>query len=309
MTSRSVCARIALVATVSLSLTFLFPLPAAAAPAAGSGPSAGSAADPARSTADPSISDPSRLVAAGDPGPADAERAAEAHAVALIADARVAAGVPPLRPDPGLASIARHRAVDMRDRGYFGHTSPDGHTVFDMLEAAAVPWASGAEVIGWNDVPTPDGSAARVVGDWLASLSHRSDLLAPDSDRIGLASAYDPATRRRTWAAVLVTSADRVAPVATIRVLAVGRRDAAARRAVTVAWTTRDDPGRGIASGVRDVTVQARIASGPWRTVLTGSPGSSLRIRVPAGRSVAFRVRPRDRAGNTGCWSAVTIRP
>jgi uncharacterized protein YkwD len=309
MTLRSVRARLALAWTVSLSLTFLLALPAAAATVPGGVPSAGSTAARARSTTDPSISDPPVLVAASDPGPTDVELGAEARAVALIEDARASAHLPPLRSDPDLAAIARQRADDMRDRGYFGHTSPDGHTVFEMLDAASVAWASGAEVIGWNDLPTPDGSAARVVADWLASPTHRGDLLSPDADRIGLASAYDPATRRRTWAAVLVASADRTPPLAWVRIVAIGRREASGRRAVTVAWSTRDDPGRGIATGVRDVTVQVRTGAGPWRTTMHGGAVSSLRLHVPADRVVAVRVRPRDRAGNLGSWSSVTIRP
>jgi len=223
----------------------------------------------------------------------DAEVAAERRAIALTADARVEAGVPALRPDAGLGAIARSRATDMRDRGYFAHVAPDGRTVFDMLTAASVAWASGAEVIGWNDVPAADASAARVVADWLASSPHRSDLLAPGSDRIGLASAYDPASGRWMWAAVLVESADRTAPVAAVRVAATGRPDASGHRAVIVAWTAHDVPGAGIATGVRDVTVQVRVGAGRWRTALQAGAGSSLRRWLPwigSSRSGSVRV-------------------
>jgi uncharacterized protein YkwD len=308
MTFRSPRARLLGGAAVSLALTFLLAPLATATPVARGVALIGSAADRARPTTDPSISRPLALLAAADAAPTDVERAAEDHALALIAGARVAAGLAPLRTDPGLAAIARRRATDMRDRGYFGHVSPDGRTVFDMLDAARVAWASGTEVIGWNDLSTPDGSAGRVVADWLASPSHRVDLLSRESDRIGLASVLDAATGRRTWAAVLVETADRTAPVAAMRVVAIGRRDTSGRRLVTVAWTTRDDPGSGIASGVRDVTVQVRIGAGPWRTAQRGA-GGSVRLRASADRAVAFRVRPRDRAGNMGAWATVTVRP
>jgi hypothetical protein len=281
MTFRSPRARLLGGAAVSLALTFLLAPLATATPVARGVALIGSAADRARPTTDPSISRPLALLAAADAA---------------------------LRTDPGLAAIARRRATDMRDRGYFGHVSPDGRTVFDMLDAARVAWASGTEVIGWNDLSTPDGSAGRVVADWLASPSHRVDLLSRESDRIGLASVLDAATGRRTWAAVLVETADRTAPVAAMRVVAIGRRDTSGRRLVTVAWTTRDDPGSGIASGVRDVTVQVRIGAGPWRTAQRGA-GGSVRLRASADRAVAFRVRPRDRAGNMGAWATVTVRP
>jgi len=301
--------RLVLGAAVSLSLSVLFTSLAAAAPVAGDASPAGPVVDRARSTTGPSTFGPLRLSDAADAVPTDVDLAAETRALALIADARGVSGVPALRSDWGLAAIARRRAVDMRDRGYFAHASPDGYTVFDMLDAAAVAWSSGAEVIGWNDVPTADASAARVVADWLASPSHRGDLLAPDSDRIGLASAYDPVSRRRTWAAVLVVSADRTAPVAAVRIAGIGPRDGSGRRAVTVAWTAWDDPGAGIATGVRDVTVQVRVGSGWWRTALQDGPGSHVHLRLPADRIVAVRVRARDRAGNMGAWASVTVRP
>jgi len=320
MTSRPVPARLAVAVAVSLSLAFLLTPSATAAPVAEGVHPSGPVVDRAWTTTGPSIPDPLRLVAAGDAAtlhlaaagdaePSDVERAAEVRALALVADARTAAGAPALRADPGLAAIARRRAADMRDHGYFGHTAPDGHTVFDMLDAAAVAWASGAEVIGWNNVSTADGSAARVVADWLASPSHRVDLLSPDSDRIGLASVFDPATGRRIWAGLLVASADRNAPVASVRVAVIGPREPSGFRAVTVAWESRDDPGTGIATGVRDVTVQVRVGAAPWRTTLQGAAGSHVHLRLPAGRVVAIRVRPRDRAGNLGAWASVTIRP
>jgi hypothetical protein len=211
--------------------------------------------------------------------------------------------------DPGLETIARVRAVDMRDRGYFAHAAPDGRTVFDMLDAAGVAWSAGAEVIGWNDEPTADASAACVVAAWLASPTHRSDLLAPDSDRIGLASAFDPASGRRTWAAVLVVAADRTPPVAAVRVAAVGPSDGTGHRLATISWSAHDVAGPGAATGLLDVTVQVSVAGGPWRTVGLESAVSSMRLRILAGRRAAVRARPRDRAGNVGGWASVTIAP
>ncbi len=221
----------------------------------------------------------------------------------------MAAGLNALQVDPGLESIARSRATDMRDRAYFAHVAPDGHTVFDMLVAAGVAWSAGSEVIGWNDEPTADASAARVVGDWLASPSHRSDLLASDSDRIGLASAVDAASGRRTWAAVLIVAAVRAPPVATVRVASIGPRDATGQRLVTISWSAHAMAGPGSMPGLLDVTVQLRTASGPWRTIAADTTASSTRLRLPTGHAAVVRVRPRDRAGILGGWASVRIAP
>jgi uncharacterized protein YkwD len=57
----------------------------------------------------------------------------EQRLIELAAERRRAAGVPPLQPDPGLRTAARAHALDMLERGYFDHVTPDGQDVGDRI--------------------------------------------------------------------------------------------------------------------------------------------------------------------------------
>src|SRR3954452_7747767 len=48
----------------------------------------------------------------------------ESELYSLTNQSRASAGLPSLRIDPALASIARYRSQDMEDRGYFSHNIP-----------------------------------------------------------------------------------------------------------------------------------------------------------------------------------------
>ncbi len=237
----------------------------------------------------------------------DAQRAAEALAVRLVGDARVAAGLRPLRADPAVEAIARARAVDMRTRGYFGHTSPDGATAFDLLDRAGVAWQAASEAIGWNDVRDVDGSAARIVADWLASPEHRDILLATDRDRIGIAVAADSASGRFTWVAVLIAALAPALPPVAVRVVRLGGQDGSGRRIATLAWTARASRSAAVLPVV-SVTVQVRPAGGRWATVAR-TARRTIRVRVRAPAAFDVRVQPRGPAGVLGPWTVVRVRP
>ena len=84
------------------------------------------------------------------------------HHIARLADARV------------LDRIARRSAEDMRNRGYFGHTSPDGRGLRDRVHSAGM--RSVGEVIAWGcgNLSSP----AATVRQWLASPLHRRMVLS-----------------------------------------------------------------------------------------------------------------------------------
>ena len=75
-------------------------------------------------------------VAAGSAGSADAS--AEGQILALVNQQRAAAGCGAVAPDDGLASLARAFSADMRDRGFFSHTDPDGLSPFERGNRAGV---------------------------------------------------------------------------------------------------------------------------------------------------------------------------
>src|SRR4030065_341405 len=62
------------------------------------------------------------------PAPSVDPATVEAGIVAGINAQRAAAGLPSLQLDPDLVMVARERANDMAQRGYFSHVSPTGET-------------------------------------------------------------------------------------------------------------------------------------------------------------------------------------
>lgn len=244
--------------------------------------------------------------AAAGPAP-DPQQAAEALAVRLVDRARATAGLPPLLGDAAVEAVARARAADMRMRGYFGHASTDGTTAFDLLDRAHVAWQAASEVIGWNDVRAADGSAARVVADWLASPEHRVVLLATDRDRIGVAVSVDPDGGRFTWVAVLIAAASPAPPSLDLRVVRLDGRGGAGGRIATLTWTPRASRSAALAP-VASVIVQVRPAGGRWATV-TRTSRRTIRIQVHAPAAFDVRIQPRGPTGVVGPWTVVRVRP
>jgi len=102
------------------------------------------------------------------------------------ADASIAA--PQL--DPALVTLARERSADMANRGYFGHTTPEGATVFTLLNTAGVQWAYAGEILSRNNYA--DGQSAGVAGDaYLGSPSHRAVAVDPQYTAMGVGHAVD----------------------------------------------------------------------------------------------------------------------
>jgi uncharacterized protein YkwD len=99
--------------------------------------------------------------------PADAAR----RVAELVNQHRAARGCPALVWDDGAARVALAHSEDMARRRYFSHTSPEGRTPFDRLDAAGIRWSTAAENIA-QDPRGPDA----VVRVWLASPGHRANI-------------------------------------------------------------------------------------------------------------------------------------
>jgi uncharacterized protein YkwD len=90
----------------------------------------------------------------------------------------------------------------MVDNGYFAHSEPDGDTLLDRLERARyIPrserWAAGENLAAGN---ASEGTPAAIVGGWMNSAGHRSNLLDPDftGAGIGVARGWPAAGTDRT---------------------------------------------------------------------------------------------------------------
>ena len=107
----------------------------------------------------------------GAAGSAMAPEAAVQRVHALVNEHRARVGCPALAWDDGAARVAQAHSADMRARGYFSHTSPQGRSPFDRLDAAGLAWRAAAENIAQNP-----GSPDDVVRAWLGSAGHRANI-------------------------------------------------------------------------------------------------------------------------------------
>jgi uncharacterized protein YkwD len=100
-------------------------------------------------------------------------------------------GLIELRRDPLLDAVARAHSLDMAQRHYFAHETPEGLNPVDRLKRGG---ASGFSLAGENVGLTSRGDPNReIVEAWLASPAHRENLLAPafNATGVGIARAAD----------------------------------------------------------------------------------------------------------------------
>jgi len=94
--------------------------------------------------------------------------------------ARTSAGLSRLRMDPALQAAARAHSLDMYQRHYFSHQTPDGKTPFDRLQAVNAHYLTAGENIAF----APDPNQA-----WdslMQSPDHRTNILNPDFQCVGI---------------------------------------------------------------------------------------------------------------------------
>jgi hypothetical protein len=121
---------------------------------------------------------------------------------------RAAAGLVPVRVDARLTAIARARSADMAATNYFGHTQPDGRTVFDILTAKAIKWYGAGEIIAWNTWPAMADSVTTANDMWLNSPTHRSIIMATSYNYMGVGLAID-GSGEKYWTTVFMKGPDR----------------------------------------------------------------------------------------------------
>lgn len=157
------------------------------APSGGAGPSAGGSPSGSSTPAIPDAPGAPVAVDAPAPGPTPAGAPApagpvEQQVLALVNRERAAAGCGAVVADPGLATVARAHSADMRDRGFFDHTNPDGRDPFDRAAAAGV--SARAE-----NIARGQADAAAVMTAWMGSPGHRANILDCGLTRLGVGVA------------------------------------------------------------------------------------------------------------------------
>lgn len=122
--------------------------------------------------------------------------ASEVEAVIQLTNqARQEAGLPPLQANPALTSAAQSHASDMAINDYFSHTSQDGSTLVDRVSAAGYSWSALGE-----NISRGRGDADAVMQGWMNSPGHRSNILNPEFQEIGV--GYAEASSGPYWVQV-----------------------------------------------------------------------------------------------------------
>lgn len=100
--------------------------------------------------------------------------------VRLVNVARAAAGCGALRVDSRLTTAARLHSEDMALRNYFSHTSLDGRSPWDRIQAQGYTAGSGENIAAGYATP------AAVMDAWMKSSGHRANILNCASRAIGV---------------------------------------------------------------------------------------------------------------------------
>lgn len=95
---------------------------------------------------------------------------------------RTEAGLAPLNLDPTLSQAAAGKAQDMFGKNYWAHNSPDGLTPWVFIKGAGYNYLYAGENLAKNFTDS-DG----VVSAWIASSTHRENILNPKYQDIGFA--------------------------------------------------------------------------------------------------------------------------
>ena len=105
----------------------------------------------------------------------------ESEVVRLVNDIRRQNGLSPLTQDWELSRVARYKSQDMRDKGYFSHTSPTYGSPFQMIRAFGLSYRTAGENIA-RGYSTPQA----VVNGWMNSSGHRANILNASFTKIGV---------------------------------------------------------------------------------------------------------------------------
>jgi uncharacterized protein YkwD len=105
---------------------------------------------------------------------------AEARMLALLNEARVAAGLSEVQPDAELREVALAHSTDMVDHDFFGHVSPRSGTPTDRIRRSGALVSAAGENIA--EAPTPEIAHEGL----MSSPGHRANMLRPDYTHVGI---------------------------------------------------------------------------------------------------------------------------
>ena len=110
----------------------------------------------------------------------------EQKALSLLNADRAANGLPALRANLKLTSLAENYAQDMISRGFFSHYNPEGLSPFDRMRNAGIPYGYAGENLAINTNVTTAENA------FMNSPGHRANILNSKYTQVGLGVRYSP---------------------------------------------------------------------------------------------------------------------
>lgn len=108
----------------------------------------------------------------------------ENKVIALVNKERSKRGLSMLAKDARLARTARLKSQEMVTKNYFSHTSPVYGSPFTMMQSFGIRFTAAGENIAMGQ-KTPEA----VMSAWMNSPGHRSNILSPAYNRIGIGYA------------------------------------------------------------------------------------------------------------------------
>ena len=105
----------------------------------------------------------------------------ESEVVRLVNEIRIQHGLKPLSQDWQLSRVARYKSQDMKDLGYFSHTSPTYGSPFEMMKSFGITYRTAGENIA-KGYSTPEA----VVKAWMNSPGHRANILNSSYTHLGV---------------------------------------------------------------------------------------------------------------------------
>ena len=143
-------------------------------------PSQPTPTQPAPSTPKPSTTKP----ATSTPSAYYSLTADEQKAINLMNADRAAHGLPALKVNTRLVTLARDYAQDMINRNYFSHYNPEGQSPFDRMSQYGVRYSYAGENLAINR------SVEAAEQAFMNSPGHRANILSPNYSEIGIGVKY-----------------------------------------------------------------------------------------------------------------------
>lgn len=121
---------------------------------------------------------------------AELNAAFEDQVMTLVNAERAKEGIAPMRQHDKLDSAAQRHSNDMACNNFMSHIGSDGSNSWDRISQAGYSyWMMAENIAAWFP------SAESVVEGWMCSEGHKTNILNPDLEEIGIAYAFKSSAR------------------------------------------------------------------------------------------------------------------